>query len=49
MQRSEKDKEVNCYGLFQGAMPITVAARSKVGRIPACVKTCNSQDTMSAT
>jgi hypothetical protein len=30
-------------------LPITVAASSKVGRTPACVKTCNSQDTMSAT
>jgi hypothetical protein len=29
--------------------PVTVAARSKVGRTPACVKTCNSQDTISAT
>jgi hypothetical protein len=29
--------------------PITVVARSKVGHTPACVKTCNSQDTMSAT
>jgi hypothetical protein len=27
----------------------TAVARSKVGRTPACVKTCNSQDTMSAT
>jgi hypothetical protein len=28
---------------------ITMAAQSKVGRTAACVKTCNSQDTMSAT
>jgi hypothetical protein len=30
-------------------VPTTVAAQSKVGRTPAWVKTCNSQDTMSAT